>query len=456
MLNKLKKHLTKYKLPLSIVIAPAIFLISAGAVSKINNERELIAYLTKTIEADNLINPDVRYYKQKIKPEELPKYRLVLWDYWKQANKKRLATWPSLNNATTLDSVKWQLPDDKQMLFSISKKGEKPAAGYPLFINLHGGGTFPQEPGPWTSKANDREWLAAKTLGSRYDDAASLYFVPRMPDDRRGRWYHRAAATAWIRAWQLGVLSGDIDASRTYILGISEGGYGSFRMGIFFADYFAGAGPMAGSIWKEQEHIENLRNTAFFIGMGENDFAYDRITNARNWKIMLDSAASKNRGQFVHKVDIQAGKGHGIDYFKASPWLKQFKRKSYPDTLSMVYYAQCDTIYGGELNRPCTYRNGFGYVRLDGLSKTGERRFYIEKEANTYHINSDDIKGHVQGKIRLYIDRIDFKNAVKVNYNGKLVFNKKLTPNIGTMAESLALFGDPERIFPASVDLNVR
>ncbi|MRG44311.1 hypothetical protein GFS24_04255 [Chitinophaga sp. SYP-B3965] len=415
----------------------------------------LVTYFSSTLEADSLHNPDVAFYKQEISTGELAGYRNKLWEDWKKANAGRLSTWPKVAENNTKDSLIWQLPDNRKMLFSLFTKGARPANGYPLFINLHGGGCYPNEPGPWTSRSNSREWQAAKTLGTRYDDAPSLYFVPRMPDDRRGRWYHRSPMAAYIRAWQLGVLSGDVDPNRAYILGISEGGYGSFRMGIFLADYFAAAGPMAGSIWPEQEHIENLRNTAFCIQMGESDFAYDRVENAKRWKVMLDSAAAASPGQFNHIVEIQAGKGHGIDYMRAAPWIKQFTRKNYPDTLSWMYYAQCDTIYNAEPAQPCTYRKGFGYVRLDGLSQSGERDFYVEKHGNVYTIRSANRKGIVKGEIRLYADNVDFAQPVKVNYNGKEVFNGKLKLNVGTMAESLALFGDPLRIFPAAVTVKV-
>jgi hypothetical protein len=154
-------------------------------------------------------------------------------------------------------------------------------------------------------------------------------------------------------------------------------------------------------------------------------------------------------------VEIQAGKGHGIDYMRAAPWIKQFSRKNYPDTLSWMYYAQCDTIYNAEPNQPCTYRKGFGYVRLDGLSQSGERDFYVEKHGNDYTIRSSNRKGAVKGEIRLYIDNVDFAAPVKVKYNGKEVFSGKLKLNVGTMAESLALFGDPLRIFPAAVAVKI-
>lgn len=419
------------------------------------DENYLLKYLSSSIETDSLLNPDRSYYSKNISEDEINIYREKLWILWKQANAKRLATWANIANQSSIDSLLWNLPDEKRMLFSLVKKGDRPDNGYPLFINLHGGGCFPNEKGPWTSPVNNAEWKAAKFLAGKYQDEPSLYFIPRMANDRRGRWYHRAEIAAWMRAWQLGVLSGDVDPDRAYIMGISEGGYGSFRMGVYLADYFAAAGPMAGPVWADQEPIENLRNTALRIEVGEHDNAYGRAQNARNWKLKLDSAAAANPGQFIHHINIQEGKSHGINYYNTSSWLKQFKRNSYPDTLSLRYYAQCDTIYGGEPGRPATYRKGFGYLRLDGLSETGERSFYLEKSGNTYIITSANTKGKVIGKLVLYADKVDFKQAVKVYYNNKLVFNSKVKPNIGTMTESLALFGDPKRIFPAAVEITV-
>ncbi len=63
------------------------------------------------------------------------------------------------------------------------------------------------------------------------------------------------------RAFQLGILSGNIDPKRVYLIGISEGGYGSHRLAVFMPDYFAGIGPMAAA--EPLKAPENLRNTGF-------------------------------------------------------------------------------------------------------------------------------------------------------------------------------------------------
>ncbi len=51
---------------------------------------------------------------------------------------------------------------------------------------------------------------------------------------------------AWEKLLRLAFVSGNINPDKVYFFGISEGGYGSQRLASYYADYLAGAGPMAG------------------------------------------------------------------------------------------------------------------------------------------------------------------------------------------------------------------
>lgn len=451
---------------LFLLLSLPLYLSAQKKVNLNNDGEELSKYFAATIEVEVLNNPAKAWYGKVIAAADIPAYRKLLWEEWRKANADRLKGWPSLKAQEVKDSLVWDLPTAKKALFAVLKKGARPEDGYPMFINLHGGGTFPGTKTIWGPSPNDGEWKAAKRLSTRYADTPSLYFVPRMADDRRGRWYHKGEQTEFIRAWQLGVLSGDVNPDQVYITGISEGGYGSFRMGPFFADYFAAAGPMAGVSYHNEAPLENMRNTPFYIAVGEFDFAYGRALGGAQWKKQMDSAAHANPGQFAHVVDIQKGKGHGIDYFKTTPWLRKFTRNTYPDTLSFQYYAVHDTVFNKVNDTSFTYRKGFGYVRLDGLNQiaktlpdgflqTGLRDFYIEKKGNTYHIKSDNRIGVTTGSISLYLDHIDYSKQVLIYYNGQLIQKKKVAPNLGVMAESLALFGDPKRVFAAKLDVKI-
>ena len=400
-------------------------------------------YFAANLELSNIANPELNYYDSLINNSNFGLAKTLLWDCWKVANSGRLATFtgPSENN---IANFVWDLPLGERMPIQLRKKGAKPAKGYPFLINLHGGGQDAEAKSAWGADFNDREWEAAKWLANNYKDAPSYYFVPRMADDRKGRWYYKPQQTAWIRAWQLAVLTGDVDPDKTYILGISEGGYGSFRMGTFFADYFAGLGPMAGPETPEAAPIENLRNTSIRIEVGEFDTGYGRNLSGVDWKKRLDEASAANPGQFNHVVVIQQGKGHGIDYYNVSPWLVKQTRINYPDILSFLYY-----------DSDGAYRTGFGHVRLDGLNKQGKREFKIHKKENTFAITTANRTNNVTGNIALYIDKVDFAKPVVVTLNGTEVYNGVVKQSVGSMLESIALFGDPNRIFTAKVDVKI-
>lgn len=50
---------------------------------------------------------------------------------------------------------------------------------------------------------------------------------------------------------------------------------------------------------------------------------------------------------------------------------------------------------------------------------------------------------------------VDMNRKVTVMVNGRKVFAGKLKPNLQNMAESLATFGDPCRIYPAAVQVKL-
>ena len=62
-----------------------------------------------------------------------------------------------------------------------------------------------------------------------------------------------------------------------------------------------------------------------------------------------------------------------------------------------------------------------------------------------------------KGKIRIYLneEEYDLSLPVKVILNGNEIFNGMVKPTLETMVESCALFYDPERLFPAAIDIDI-
>lgn len=145
------------------------------------------SYLKSNIECIEFKEPDSCWYRKKLAQNEIEDTKKRVWKAWEEANKERLATFAKIMGNSSRDSLLWHLPQESKMLFAIIKEGERLPSGYPLYINLHGGGGYPELESAWESETNSSEWASAKLLGQYlYKDGPSSYCVPRMPDDRKG------------------------------------------------------------------------------------------------------------------------------------------------------------------------------------------------------------------------------------------------------------------------------
>ena len=62
-----------------------------------------------------------------------------------------------------------------------------------------------------------------------------------------------------------------------------------------------------------------------------------------------------------------------------------------------------------------------------------------------------------KGNVTLFLNEqlFDLDKPVKVVVNGKEAYNGMVEPSLKAMAESCAEYFDPERVFPASVDVTI-
>ena len=79
--------------------------------------------------------------------------------------------------------------------------------------------------------------------------------------------------------------------------------------------------------------------------------------------------------------------------------------------------------------------------------------FDVLHNGNEFIVATKKNSGNATGSFDLYVDKVDFNLPVKISYNGKVIFNEKVILNKGIIAESIAMFGDPERIFAAKITI---
>ncbi len=294
-----------------------------------------------------------------------------------------------------------------------------------------------------------------------------MYFIPQIPNEGEWyRWYQRGKQWAWERLLRQALLRDEIDADKVYFMGISEGAYGSQRLASYYADYLAGAGPMAGGEPLVNAPAENLRNTAFVLRTGQRDFGFYRNVLTRIAAIKLDSLQQLYPGHYDYMVELIPDAGHGINYMPTAPWLRKHKRDPYPKS-----------VYWENFEMDGRYRDGFYNLYVDERSNDDEsQRTCYEMNINGnevdvtvslvkyepslvgndfgFPISLDFRKTYVpatKGRFTVYLNDslVDMSKEVTLRVNGREVFRGKVKPSLEDMVNSCARYYERARIYPA-------
>ena len=418
---------------------------------------EVTRYFVQSLQGQSPANPGRPFPLKKLDGQ-----RTMVWQAWCQAHQPEaqasclLPQPDSLNNA---QPHHWKLPEELEpqavMPFYFGRKGQQPEGGYPLFLYLHGSGP----------KAS--EWQTGLLLAQRFDDAPSLYFIPQIPNEGGWyRWWQRSKQYAWEQLLQQALMRPDVDPDRVYVFGISEGGYGSQRIASFYADYLAGAGPMAGGEPLKNAPVENVGHIGFSLLTGADDRGFYRNLLTHCTAEALDSLEELHPAVYRHRVKLIEGKGHHIDYAPTTPWLLHFVRNPWPK-----HFIWEDFEMDGR------HRTGFYnllvHQRPDSVLRT---RYDFDTDDNNINITVENVtytcthRDPVYG-IELQFERsyspaphghftlllnehlVDLKRPVTVTVNGKTICKKRAALSVANLINSAMAFGDPRRLYPAAVDV---
>lgn len=398
-------------------------------------------------------------YQKAISHKKVDATKQQVWEAWKAANNhvKQNVLMPTA--ALSNQSDAWQLPDSLEphatMPYYFGTKGNRPENGYPFFLYLHGSGPKQQE------------WITGLALAKQFADAPSAYFIPQIPNENEWyRWWQRSKQYAWQNLIRQLMLRPEINQNRLYVFGISEGGYGSQRLASFYADYWAAAGPMAGGEPLKNAPVENLENIGFSLRTGANDRGFYRNLLTHYTAEALDSIENLYPAGYRHKVELIPGKQHFIDYSVTTPWLSLFTRNPYPKQFIWEDFEMDGLHRTGFYNlaidkRPCdslrtrydvNINNNKVNITIENIHYTTLERdpmFGIElKSARSY----TPAQG---GQLTVFFNKelVDPQRPVKIELNGKMVYNKPLRANVQHMLRSVAIFTDSERIYPYAVTI---
>ncbi len=426
------------------------------------NEDIITGYFNASIADDEVSFDDASL----IPIAEIPSVREKIWNIWKSAvenyDEEKLIPLDILENRK---SGSWELPSSLEpnatmpYYYGCNAYPSYDADSiYPLFLYMHGSGDKAQE------------WETGIGLSLRRFYSPGIYFVPQIPNayGEYYRWAIQSKQWAWEKLLRLAFVSKNVDPNKIYFFGISEGAYGSQRLASFYADYLAGAGPMAGGEPLKNAPMENVANIAFSLRTGALDDGFGRNKLTQKALEVADELAAAHPGYYNHFIEVIEGDGHAIDYKPTTPWLAKFTRDAHPDYVYWENYA----MYG-------RYREAFYNIRViaNATTSSSARACYeLKRDGNTIDLNAKIVnystsytQGGIdmyfnkkyskasKGKLRIYLneDEYDLSQPVKVILNGTEIFNGMVMPTLETMVESCALFYDPERLFPAAIDVDI-
>ncbi len=395
-----------------------------------------------------------------LKPKQVADARQRIWTEWQQRYDRpsRLnLPYQALTNAWHFT---WQLPAElepnAEWNYYWGRKGQAEGA-MPLYIYLHGSGP------------RDMEWQTGYRLAQWFDDAPCYYYIPQIPQEGPWyRWYQRSKQWAYEQLLQYALASDSIDPDRIYLFGISEGGYGSQRLASFYADYLAAAGPMAGGEPLKNAPAENCSHIGFSLLTGAQDKGFYRDELTYWTQQAFDSLQVRNPGRYAHRINLIPGRGHSIDYRLTTPWLSHFRRNAQPRTFDWEDFEMDGRRREGFYNLQVLRRSD-AYRQMYRMAIDGQTvRLTVEDIAYTT-TQLDSVWGiemrfartftpSTTGKVRLYLSEelVDLTQPVTVYLNGRKAFHGRLDLNERWLHESLKLFGDPRRIFPAAVELELK
>ncbi len=369
----------------------------------------------------------------------------------------------------SLTQGSYHIGEGLDMPYLALEKGKKPEKGWPLVIAMHGGGgTSDKLATPHSWEVNTREWSSQVRLSLGLYPNDAIYFVPRMVDDNRGRWWKEFNYTAFSAVIRHAILFWDIDPNRVYLTGISEGGYGTETLACRYPDAFAAADGMAcGS--GSSIHVENLRNLPFRTDVGEKDTMFGRVTNAVIKHELLGTLRKSDPEGYINHLEIHPGKSHGIDYKPGPNWLMAYSRNSHPDRVTLTLFQHDGVKNRGAYWLQATNDLDKKVISLDARINRKENAISITADATKKdeNVQSADWQKPLADngetalasglKLRLWLHEslLDLSKPIAITINGKLVLTFTAAPQLSTLCESLLLSGDPEYTYPCKADVTV-
>jgi dienelactone hydrolase len=315
---------------------------------------------------------------------------------------------------------------------------EKPMA---FILCLHGAG--------FTGEAYLDRWIPR--LGEKY--------ILACPSVTMGSWWTRYGEDLVLKVLQEVQKAYHIDPDRIFLTGMSNGGIGTWIIGMHHADRFAGIAPMASGIDDVLfPFVENLAHTPVYVIHG----VEDQVMPVQLSRDLVKEM--ERRGIPYHYQEHTLTHPHAGGHFfpkQALPelmtWFDAQQREPLPRTISLV--------------RDATHLTPFSWVRIDMTDQIAAFTENLIDSRDEFITGGVYAKLHAQvtapnkivvstNRIRRYTlflnqDLVDFSKPIIVETNGGKSFEEIVEPRIETLLKEVRHRSDTHTLFPVKLTLDV-
>lgn len=316
-----------------------------------------------------------------------------------------------------------------------------PARSYGLIVCLHGAG--------FTGDSYLKRWVPRLT-------GDYLLVCPTMSN---GAWWTRRGEEL-VLATIVAIRSRyHINPNKIFLTGMSNGGIGTWLIGMHRADHFAGIAPMASGIDDVlYPFLDNLRQTSVYIIHG----LHDTVMPVWLSRELVNEMARRGI-RYVYREHNYRHPHAGGHFFPREElpalieWFDAQIRDPLPQHVTVV--------------RDATHLQPFSWVRIDVTDRIAafsenlidsrdnliKEKVYAKLEAEVIRPNEIAVStAHVKRYSLFLNDQlIDFSQAVIIRTNGMVTYHGMVRPRLATLLREVRLRKDTSVLYLAQLTLDV-
>jgi predicted esterase len=317
-----------------------------------------------------------------------------------------------------------------------------PSRRYPLVICLHGAG------------------FDGNTYLDRWQPRLGEDYILACPTLEDGSWWTREGEELVLAVLSKVSREYRIDPDRVFLTGMSNGGIGTYLIGLNHPDRFAALIPMAGVL----PHalfplLDNAKNISFYLIHGSQDQVMP-VQYSRDVKAYLEQKGYTVVYREHEQVHPVAG-GHFFPREELPAlvdWLKVQARRPVPQELVVVHDRDhSGRVYWTRIEEisPETgsfWASEFDHGEEERLQQGAYARMAVKADGNTFSVTAQNV---VRYGLLLNRELVDFSKPIKVMTNREISFEGRVKPDARTLLEEIRRRPDMRQPVLATVEIGI-